>query len=163
MGKQLYLAGGLFNAGERLHLLYLEKHLIALGFEVILPQREALRFTQGEKFDRHGVAQECKRFCEDGDNIFVGCIDGTDADSGTSVEYGVAMTATGKAVVYRTDFRTVEDTECGRNAMFRLDDKRGGTQFVYHPCFFTKLDEVDEYYRSLAEMICKAVDTVCPP
>lgn len=33
----IYLAGGLFNAGERLHNLYLEKHLLARGWKVILP------------------------------------------------------------------------------------------------------------------------------
>ena len=44
--KKLYLAAGLFNAGERLHNLYLEKHLNMLGYEVILPQREALKFFQ---------------------------------------------------------------------------------------------------------------------
>lgn len=41
--KKIYLAGGLFNAGERLHNLHLEKAFKDLGYDVILPQREALR------------------------------------------------------------------------------------------------------------------------
>lgn len=41
--KKIYLAGGLFNAGERLHNLHLEKAFKDLGYDVILPQRKALR------------------------------------------------------------------------------------------------------------------------
>jgi nucleoside 2-deoxyribosyltransferase len=151
--KTIYLAAGLFNAAERLHNLHLEKHLKMLGYEVILPQREALKHFTNELFDTKGVVAESRAFCKDHRNIYVGSSDGADADSGTAVEYGIAITATGKAVVYRTDFRTDLEKEVGMNAMLTAE----GTEFVYEPCFFTELTEVDAYYANLAQGIHEAI------
>ena len=154
--KKIYLAGGLFNAGARLHNLYLEKHLESLGFEVILPQREALKhFEEKDSFDVAGVVESCQEACCDPENIYVGCVDGADADSGTCVEYGMAIVSTGRAVVYRTDFRTAIDRELGMNAM--LSSK--GTIVIYEPCFFTELEQVDPYYQKLAEKIYATIQT----
>lgn len=152
----LYLAGGLFNAGERLHLLYLEKHLKLLGHKVVLPQREALNFFDGGSFDVKGIVEHCRVRCEDAKNIFVGSSDGADADSGTAIEYGIAITATGRAIVYRTDFRTDTEKELGMNAMFQAR----GTCFLYQPCYFTELDEVDDYYAKLARIIHESLPLV---
>jgi nucleoside 2-deoxyribosyltransferase len=153
---RIYLAGGLFNAGQRLHNLFLEKYLREFGFEVVLPQREALkRFYQGS-FDKGGLREDCRESCTAKSSICVANIDGADADSGTSIEYGMAITATGRAVVYRTDFRTAEDLELGLNAMFVSP----GTSFVYLSCFFTDLKEVEGYYRALAAKICVAVQAL---
>jgi nucleoside 2-deoxyribosyltransferase len=151
--EKLYLAGGLFNAGERLHSLYLEKHLKAKGYEVILPQREALKFFSGGLFDILGIAEDCRSAVADDRNLCIANTDGADADSGTCIEFGIAITATGQAISYRTDFRTATDRELGVNAMFRAE----GTVFVYEPCFFTELDEVDAYYEQLAEAIHQAI------
>jgi nucleoside 2-deoxyribosyltransferase len=85
--------------------------------------------------------------------LYVGNIDGSDANSGTSVEYGIAIAVVGRAVIYRTDFRTAPEKEVGVNAMFRLKE----TVFVYHPCFFTELDQVEDYYRELAQKIHEAI------
>lgn len=56
----IYLAAGLFTAAERLHNLFLEKHLIALRHKVILPQREAKQFfddeRDDERFDTNKIA-----------------------------------------------------------------------------------------------------------
>jgi nucleoside 2-deoxyribosyltransferase len=150
---KLYLAGGLFNAGERLHNLYLEKHLRALGYETILPQREALKFFKDGKFNVFGIVRDCQQSCMASKNLYVGSADGADADSGGAIEYGIAVTSTYAAVVYRTDFRTAEDRELGLNAMFQVE----GTCFVYRPCFFTELGEVDVYYQELAQAIHDAV------
>jgi nucleoside 2-deoxyribosyltransferase len=150
---KLYLAGGLFNAAERLHNLYLEKHLKPFGLEVILPQREALKFFDGQKFDVAGIVSECRSMCVDNENLYVGSIDGADADSGTAVEYGISITTTGHAIIYRTDFRTALDRELGVNAMFTVE----GTKFIYEPCYFTDLNEVDAYYERLALEIFLAV------
>src|ERR1035437_6337628 len=113
----LYLAGGLFNAGERLPNLYLEKYLKMLGYEVILPQREALNFFDGERFNVTGIVNDCRASICNQKNLFVGNSDGPDADGGTCVEYGMAIVATGKAIIYRTDFRTDPEKEIGINAM----------------------------------------------
>lgn len=152
----IYLAGGLFNAGERLHNLFLEKCLKKLGYEVILPQRESLKFFDGKNFNIDGIVEDCKQSCIDPENIYVGNSDGADSDSGTCVEYGIAITATGRAVVFRTDFRTALEKEVGLNAMLR----GRGTALIYKPCFFTELDQVEEFYSELAQEIHKAIQEI---
>lgn len=154
---KLYLAGGLFNAGERLHNLYLEKHLRALGYETVLPQREATQFkSDGVSFNSDEIAKDCDRASCSHDYLHVGCIDGSDADSGQAVEFGLAVGLTGRAVIYRTDFRTATERELGYNAMFRIR----GTTLVYLPCYFTELEEVDAYYDKLAQAIHAAIVSV---
>lgn len=149
----IYLAGGLFNAGERLHNLYLEKFLKKLGHHVILPQREALKFFDEKQFNVSAIVEDCMQSCTNPDHICVACADGADADSGTAVEYGMAIASNGRAIVYRTDFRTAMEKELGVNAMF----KAKGTSFIYYPCFFTELDEVEAYYEELARRIHEAI------
>ena len=158
MVKKLYLAGGLFNAGERLHNLFLEKYLKDFGYEIILPQREATKFFVGENFDIKGIVKDCQGSSLSPDNIYIGSADGPDADSGTCVEYGLAIASTGQAVVYRTDFRTDLDREIGVNGMLNLE----GTRFIYAPCFFTDLDQVEEYYKNLAYAIHEAIEALPP-
>jgi nucleoside 2-deoxyribosyltransferase len=150
---RIYLAGGLFNSAERVHNLMLEKHLRDLGYEVVLPQREATRFQTDEGFDLAGIVADCRRQCTDGETLLVGSTDGADADSGTSVEYGMSIVATGRAIVYRTDLRTEMSKEVGLNAMFRASR----SELVYLPCHVTELDQVDAYYRDLASKIHDAV------
>lgn len=148
---RLYLAGGLFNAGERFHNLILEKHLGELGYTVVLPQREALKFYHNGQFDLTAIVKDCARYCCDRDVLVVACIDGPDADSGTAVELGMTMVATQRAVVYRTDFRTSEEngSEAGVNAMLRVP----GSSFIYAPCFATTIEEANAYYAGLAKRL----------
>lgn len=154
----LYLAGGVFNAGERMHILHLEKYLMLLGHKVIVPQREAIRFQERStrKFDISGIARDCRAAAENPDNLYVGSADGADADSGTCVEYGHAITATGRAIVYRTDFRTALETEVGMNAMLRQER----TEFIYHPCFISEFEDIHGYYSQLACEIHEAVQRI---
>ena len=151
--RTLYLAGGLFNAAERLHNLYLEKHLKPYGYNILLPQREAVQFSEDDVFDGDAIMEDCHASCWSPENLYVGCIDGADADGGTAVEYGIAISITGRAVVYRTDFRTATDKELGYNAMFRIK----GTTFIYYPCYFTELDQADAYYAELARRIHEGI------
>jgi nucleoside 2-deoxyribosyltransferase len=150
----IYLAAGLFNAPERVHNLYLERALKKIGREVILPQREALNFFRPDKtFDIPGIAEDCSKKAVNQDNILVGSADGTDADSGFAVEYGIALVGTGRAIVYRTDLRTALERELGVNAMLTLK----GTEFLYDPCFITEFEEIEPYYDSLAQKIDSCV------
>lgn len=153
---KIYLAGALFNAGERLHNLCLEKYLKELGYEVMLPQREALKAFDDGKFDMKKIVRSCQESSSKTENIFVGNADGPDSDSGTCVEYGFAIASTGRAVVYRTDFRTALDRELGINAMLTGES----TEFVYEPCYFTELDQVKPYYRGLAKKIHEAIKKI---
>ena len=154
--KTVYLAGRLFNAAEQLHNLMLEKHLTALGYRVILPQREALRFVHDGTFDLPGLVEDCRHVSADPENIYVGNVDGPDADSGTCVEYGIAIQATGRAIIYRTDFRTSEQHELGVNGMLKLQT----TRFVYYPSTLTNLDSVESYYQALAAKIHEGVTSL---
>jgi len=153
MQFKLYLAGGLFNAGERLHNLMLEKQLQRLGYDVILPQREALRFFDGKFFDVPGIVYDCRVSCENPEVICVANVDGADSDSGTCVEYGIATTANKRAIAYRTDFRTALAQELGWNAMLRGPE----TKQIYQPSFFTDLAEAESFYEELARQIHEAV------
>jgi nucleoside 2-deoxyribosyltransferase len=152
----LYLASGLFNSGERLHNLYLEKYLRMLGYEVILPQREALNFFDGERFNLAGIVNDCQTSVCNSKNLFVGNSDGADTDGGTCVEYGMAIVATGRAIIYRTDFRTDPEKEIGVNAM--LGAKK--TIFIYFPAYFTELDEAEIYYKNLSQKIHETIQQV---
>lgn len=149
----LYLAGGLFNVAERRRNLYIERHLKSLGHDVIVPQREALKQFNDGVLDLEAVANNCMLAAMNRDNLFVGCIDGPDADSGTSVEFGMAIAATGKAVVYRTDFRTAPEREVGVNAMFKCR----GAIYIYSPCYITELTQVSDFYCGLAFKIHEVV------
>lgn len=156
MIENIYLAGGLFSAGERLHNLFFEKHLRNLGHNVILPQRDALNFFENGLFDIPSIREDCFKNCSNPTHICVTNSDGPDADAGTAVEYGFALHKTGRAIVYRTDFRTSLENEVGLTAM--LVPKEG--LLVYNPCYFTELDEVDEYYCNLALKIDEAIKTL---
>jgi len=157
----IYLGGGLFNAGERLHNLTLEKALYTVATEreieidITLPQRKALeRFIpEEERFDVKGIVSDCYDDSKNPKKLLIGNIDGADADSGTSFEEGVAINSKGEAIVYRTDFRTDLEKEVGINAMLMPE----GAVLVYEPCFFTELDQVDTYYTKLANKILDKV------
>ena len=144
--KRIFLAGWHFNAGQRLHNLYMEKYLRKFGYEVILPQRESLKYFNGESFDVAGIVDSCMSSYSDKEVLYIGNADGSDI--GMNVEYDFVIFSTGRAIIYRTDYRKI-----GINTM--SDAK--GTIFVYEPCFLTDLDQIDSYYSKLAEKIHDAV------
>jgi hypothetical protein len=170
----IYIAGGLFNAAERVHNATLETHLIETAREAninlitTLPQRTALkRFIAGEnRFDVAGIVEDCEM--DAASNNYILCnLDGTDADSGTAVELGAArgqalayQRATNpegiivpKIITYRTDFRTSIENEVGVNAMLNPE----GSTFIYHPCFTVESNEVEDYYKGLASKIIEVI------
>ncbi|TSC73437.1 MAG: Uroporphyrinogen III synthase HEM4 [Parcubacteria group bacterium Gr01-1014_70] len=152
--KKLYLAGGLFNAGQQMHNLYLEKYLTELGYKIILPQREALKFSAGKQFDLRAVGADCQRYAADTETVCVVNADGPDADSGGAVEYGIAVTKKGSAVVYRTDIRTTSENGSGINIMLQLK----GSIIVRFPALLRELDEIPAYYCALAQKIHEAIE-----
>lgn len=153
----LYLAAPLFGAGERLHNLYLERYLKDLGHHIILPQREAKKLFEAyprTALDR--IKENCRNTTEGDNCIYVGCVDGPDADSGTCVEYGLTLAQKGSAIIYRTDIRTEPSREIGLNAMLTLK----GTTYIYFPCYITELHEAQPYYQDLASKIHAAVQEI---
>lgn len=153
--KNLYLAGGLFNAAQRLHNVRLKEALEELGYEVILPQERACNFfdSQTKIFDTKKIAEDCRECCKDPGNIFVGNLDGADADSGMAVEFSTAWDVTGRAILYRTDFRTDMERELGVNAMFQCEN----VEIIYYPCFWANEEGIKIFYRELAKKIAAAI------
>lgn len=150
----IYLAGPLFTLAERTHNLNLERELRALGYKVILPQRRAMDFITPQGLDLKQMAADCANHASNPENILVANLDGPDCDSGTAVEYGLAISAVGRAIVYRTDIRTATEKEVGLNAMFGLTD----TTFIHMPCLVNTKDEVRDFYLALAlEIHCAIV------
>ncbi len=164
----IYLAGPLFCLADRHQNLLLAKELEELGYLVILPQKEAIKFFDGTKFDVVGICEDC-RSQSMSRRVVVANIDGTDADSGTSMEVGMAhataMIAKGLlmarsvtlpippvVICFRTDFRTSMEHEVGYNAMFNLADK-----LIYKPAYVNSLEEIATFYKELAQEIDEAI------
>ena len=157
----IYSAAPLFNISERAHNLRLAEEIRQLGYKVILPQEEATKFFDGKKFDLDRICEDCAVKAA-GCEVILLNLDGPDADSGTSLEGGIALylkTILKKEIPerplvigVRTDFRTAMEQEVGMNAMFRLADR-----IIYKPAFANSFAEVDEFYRGLAREIDVAI------
>jgi nucleoside 2-deoxyribosyltransferase len=153
MKKGIYLAGPLFTVAERTHNLNLARELRALEYEVILPQLRAVKFINQQGLNLKQMATDCASQAVSPNNILVANLDGPDADSGTAIEYGLAIGAVGKAIVYRTDIRTAPEKEVGLNAMFGLD----GTKYIHMPCLANSDEEMRAFYSELARAIDEAI------
>ncbi|MEK6884982.1 MAG: nucleoside 2-deoxyribosyltransferase [Nanoarchaeota archaeon] len=172
---ELYLAGPLFTAAERRHNSTLEQELInaarikGIELNVTSPQRKALqRLVPGEnRFNVEGIVYDCILDSSSKD-VIVCNLDGADADSGTAVEYGIAIGQrvaqeildkqgvkinVPKVITYRTDFRTAPEKEVGVNAML----KAANTIHIYHPCFAIETGEFEKFYSDLATKIIESV------
>lgn len=147
----IYLAGGLFNIAEQAHNLFLELTLAPHGHNIVLPQRRAELYRSeitGE-CDTASIRRDCVEHCTDPSFITVACSDGADIDGGTSYEIAAAEFTTGRAVVYRTDFRTVEGKEIGVNCMLRSDRVR----YVYYEAHLIDIHKIEDFYKELARRI----------
>lgn len=101
---KIYLAGPLFTAGERAFNRRLCDLLVALGYEVWLPQEHEPRSRNAKDIfltDVEGL---------DSSDVVLANMDGPDPDSGTCWECGYAYKKK-PIIVYRTDFRKCGDTD----------------------------------------------------
>lgn len=151
----IYLAGPLFTVAERTHNLRLARELRALGYEIILPQQRATDFITSDGLDLKEMAADCAVQASNPNNILVANLDGPEADSGTAVEYGLAICAVGRAITYRTDIRTAREKEVGINAMFGLR----GTTHIHMSCLVNSDEDVQAFYTELARAIHWAIVT----
>jgi hypothetical protein len=158
--REIYLAAGLFNAADRHRNLLLAEGLRKLGYNVILPQLEAIKYFKDGKFDLLGLCEHCAEQAIKSD-VVVANIDGSDADSGTSLEVGLALHnkffggSDSLVICYRTDFRTAPEQELGVNAMFQLAHK-----IIYKPAYFNSLLEAEKFYEELAQVIDAAIKSL---
>lgn len=152
----IYLAGPLFGIADRHHNLLLAEELEKLGYKVVLPQKQALKFFDGKRFDLKRISDDCQWQSRNND-VIVANIDGPDADSGTALEVGIAILSAPivnkpKVICIRTDFRTNREQELGINGMFELADR-----VIYMPAFVSSLKEISKFYKNLAERIDNAI------
>lgn len=157
--QRVYLAGPLFGIADRHHNLLLARDLERLGYTVVLPQIEAASLYEGDRLDLVRVAQACRTRALNTDCL-VANVDGTDADSGTALEIGVALSRallsnqTSPIVIcVRTDMRTDPANEVGVNAMLQLAHR-----IIYKPADANSLSEVARFYRELAEEIHSSIE-----
>jgi hypothetical protein len=144
--KAIYLAGPLFDFANRFRNILLAECLEELGYEVILPQREALKAYNGEGFDIAEIARMCREACRNPNNIVVGNGDGPEPDCGTVVEITIGHEINGVAFYCRTDFRTFPEKEVGVNAMLTGE----GIIFIYEPCYAVEAEDLRVFYKRLA-------------
>lgn len=149
----IYLAGPLFDIADRHRNLLLAQELEALDYRVVLPQKEAIRFFDGKKFNVKAICDDCVNQSVNND-VIVANIDGPDADAGTALEVGTAYSSRKKPLIIcvRTDFRTAIEKEVGYNAMFNLADS-----VIYRPAYVNSLEEAMEFYKELAKEIDEAI------
>jgi len=137
MGKKItvYWAAPCFTQAERSWNRDCAEYLNEKNYQVILPQDEASQFLDEGKSDFNGLAHHCMKQAIESD-VMVAILDGSDSDSGMSMECGLRIGA-GKSptIGVRTDFRASEDGHL--NAMFRLLD-----EIIYHPAFSETYEEV---------------------
>lgn len=155
---RVYLAGPLFGIADRHHNLLLARELERLGYIVVLPQKEALKFFDGHRFDLKKIGEDCRRQSMKSD-VIVANIDGPDADSGTALEVGIGLSTALSSrrnkpavICVRTDFRTDRQQEIGINGMLELADK-----LIYMPAFVGSMEEVAKFYEDLAKEIDSSV------
>ncbi len=149
----IYLAGPLFGISDEIRNLRLGNALALRGYDMILPQQRALKFSKDGKPDIKAICVDCKRqamMCD----VIVANIDGPDADSGTAMEVGIALASPMKPITIcvRTDFRTSLENEVGINGMFQLVD-----EVIYMPAYVSSLNDEESFYLGLAEEIDKAI------
>jgi len=155
----IYLAGPLFDIADQVHNLHFAQALRRLGYRIILPQIEAAKFFDGQRYDLKGIAKSCRTGVMFSD-IVVANIDGPDTDSGTALEVGLAIQTTvlfpaankPKVVCVRTDVRTSPKQELGINAMFLL-----ASRIIYLPASIKSLKEARDFYKNLATEIDKEI------
>jgi len=143
---RLYLAGSLFNQGERRWLREFGAALGERGHSVFLPQDEASLPLLEEPPDFHGAFEVC-RDAIDRSEAVVAVLEGADPDSGTCWECGYAYARAIPVVAVRTDFRGGEDQ--GLNLMLR----RSAAAVV-------ELPAMQEELPPLADAVSKALDEV---
>ncbi len=116
--KRIYMAGPLFNEGDRYTNQLNSDALRALGYTTFLPQEVVINDNSSELVKASCFYMDLKaiRLC---DAIVANC-NGIEIDSGTAAEIGLGYGWNKKMVLYKSDVR------CYYNKNFRLNNFVGG-------------------------------------
>ncbi len=110
-GKKVYLAGPLFNQGEKDFNLKVTNALEECGYEVFLPQRDGIEaaLLEGKAEDEltKMIFALDESEVKKADILFMN-IDGRAPDEGACVELGIAYASGKRCYGFKTDTRAVE-------------------------------------------------------
>ena len=125
----IYLAGPLFGLADKVHNAKLASYLKGFGYSIWLPQNISQMFNLKEGVDIFDICRHCRDMANSCD-VLIANLDGADTDSGTAMEFGIALNSRKHTFVIgtRTDFRTDFSNEIGINGMFLLADA-----IIYYP------------------------------
>lgn len=114
---RIYVAGALFSIAEQSFNTQLKKELLNLNSDlnIILPQDEAKKHLGKDNFEQL-IFTSCEEEVTKAD-IILAILEGSDIDSGTCIELGLAFAQNKKIIGVRTDFRGSEIE--GLNIMVR--------------------------------------------
>ena len=114
---RIYIAGALFSIAEQNFNQELKNELLKINdsVDIILPQDEAKKIIGNPNFENL-VFKSCEDEVKKADVILT-ILEGSDIDSGTCIELGLAYALGKKIIGIRTDFRGSEIE--GLNIMVR--------------------------------------------
>ena len=145
----IYWSGPLFSQSDRRWNRECTEYIGSSGYKIILPQDRAYSFFHNGIMDYAALAKDnfAKALSAD---IFIMNMDGSDCDSGASIEAGARilqdeMNEKNTIIGVRTDFRLAEDGKL--NAMFRK---------IRHKIFFP----FSENYIELCNLIISKIEIV---
>lgn len=107
---RIYCAGPIFTPAQRAWLRALGERLRKQGHDAFVPAEAEQEFVEATRTPRRAERQQtfhvnlAKLAAA---QLVVACLDGTDADSGTSFEVGFAFARRIPVLGYRTDYRTL--------------------------------------------------------
>ena len=116
--RRIYMAGPLFNEGDRYTNQENSDRLRALGYTTFLPQEVVITEDSGALVKAACFYMDLKAIAEC-DVLFANC-NGIDIDSGTAAEIGLAYGLQKKIILYKSDVRNYY------NETFRLNNFVGG-------------------------------------
>lgn len=144
----LFLGGKSETADERCHLQLLAMHLKKLGYKIFLPMDEA-RVMLEDAGNLDGLPAYCDATLERRDVILVAEYSAAKRDADTDVDYGIAMGATHRAIVY-----TIDGSAELPDSMFHLPHTS-----VIH-CEALTEENYEGYHAKLASRIDEAAQEI---
>jgi nucleoside 2-deoxyribosyltransferase len=117
MQAEIYLAGSLFTASERVWNSWLAAELKTRGFRVWLPQEHVSEAIDQGRIDYEKIFRLCLEGLERSE-VVIALLEGADVDSGTAFECGYAFKLGRPILGVRSDFRTGNEAD-GLNIMLR--------------------------------------------
>lgn len=162
----LFLGGRSETAEERCNLHMLAMRLENLGYKIFLPMDEAREMLE-EAGNLDGLPAYCDTMLERRDVILVAEYSATKRAANTDVDYGIAMGATHRAIVYTMDGSTeLPDSmfHLPHTSVIHCEARTEENYIGYHDRLAARIDTiVEEIMRSEHRTItAEDIEDTCP-